>query len=656
MSSYSDLKVTELREELKKRGIPTTGLTRKQQIIDRLVDEDNEKGQSEENVEDAPASPSAVADAPIDQMQVDQVAPQDTTDDVTEEQDASIEQAKSEAIADAALQGVPVQLVDAASVQAQDEPDQPVEVAAAQPVEEQQVQEEPATIQSEQQQIQEESAPAQSQQQDARPDVAIATPTQPSDEQFATTSLDQAADGNLDSRKRKRRSLTPSISEESVNKKLKQVEEAHGAIPQLQDDVDLTAAPPVSDVAPREDTELEMPDVPIDKPDATVLPMSTSDDVMDLSKPDAIEPTTETITESAPQDDSELLPSKTARSPNQRRFKDIINPSAAQDSANLPASRNDKVEIAPALHPATRALYVRELIRPINKAALKEHLEQLATPPGQSASGHAVEECYVDSLKTHAFVMFDSITAASRARASLHTRTWPSEAQRKPLWVDFIPEERMSAWIDQERAGGSGSRASTAKRWEVAYEDLDDRVNVTLVEASAAGGQQRPSFAQGMPGAPSGPRGSMSGPQRSSFSQSERRRPSQPVPPVRPTAKAVEEASASFLELDKLFRFTTAKPKLYWQPVSDGLADKRLDELDRETSRDWNPREDAKINGDTMGRGLDQLKRYTFEDGDMLVDGGPEYGGGAAFGRSGDNYRGGGGGGGRRRGADRYRS
>ena len=43
MVDYNGLKVTELREELKKRSIPTTNLTRKQQIIDRLVEDDGEK-------------------------------------------------------------------------------------------------------------------------------------------------------------------------------------------------------------------------------------------------------------------------------------------------------------------------------------------------------------------------------------------------------------------------------------------------------------------------------------------------------------------------------------------------------------------------------------------------------------------------------------
>jgi hypothetical protein len=220
---------------------------------------------------------------------------------------------------------------------------------------------------------------------------------------------------------------------------------------------------------------------------------------------------------------------------------------------------------------------------------------------------------------------------------------------RKQLWADFFPEERFQEYLGTERASG-GSKPSQAKRWELAYNPLDDGVDVQLVEAGPAV-VHRASTHAGAPNAPpTGPRGSMSSGRRPSFAQSEQRRSPPPVlaPPPRHSPMVVEEASAPFLELDKLFNFTSTKPKLYWQPVSDNLADDRLDELDRETSRDWDPRADMKKNGDSLGRGLDQLKRYTFEDGDVLVDGGPEFGGGRAFARAGNRGRG-------RRNGDRYR-
>ena len=45
MSEYEKETVVELRQELKQREIPSTGLTRKQQIIEKLEENDAERGQ-----------------------------------------------------------------------------------------------------------------------------------------------------------------------------------------------------------------------------------------------------------------------------------------------------------------------------------------------------------------------------------------------------------------------------------------------------------------------------------------------------------------------------------------------------------------------------------------------------------------------------------
>ncbi|KAL1305915.1 hypothetical protein AAFC00_004058 [Neodothiora populina] len=609
MADYSDLKVTELKEELKKRSIASTGLSRKQQIIDRLIEDDDAKTSAQE---DEPAAEKADDEEEKLDAEVEQNGKAEENGEQPEAQQEQTEQEQHPTQEPAQPDTQTTQTIADDAAQATNT----VESAAQEDV----VQAAPT----------DDATNESGAQADAIEDPVIDDVAMDDVAQEANTEA-QGQESSPDNRKRKRPSLTPPVADESAVKKLKQDEE---------------------------ESHVDAPNVPLDNPDATVQPMATSDDVLQVDRSVENPATTTDDQEPAPRRAST---SRSARSPNQRRFKDIINPLAGSGQDSSAVVPDDNVDAAPALHPATRALYIKGLIRPINVNAMKDHLEHLATPPDNSASDGLVEECYVDALKTHAFVLFDSISAASRARASLHSRVWPAEAQRKPLWVDFIPEERMFSWMEQERSEG-GTRASTAKRWEVAYEVVEDGVDVRLIEASGSGGS-RTSFAQGMPGAPLGPRGgaggSASGPRRPSVSQSDRRRPSdvQPPPSRRPTAKSVEEASASFLELDKLFRFTAAKPKLYWQPVSDKLADKRLDELDRETSRDWDPRKDARLNGDSMGRGLDQLKRYTFEDGDVLVDGGPEYGGGAAFGRGGESYRGGGGGGGggRRRGPDRYR-
>jgi hypothetical protein len=539
---YNQLTVAKLKDELKERDIPSTGLKLKKDFVDRLEQHDKD------NSDTALPTDATTTEDPLTAM--DSASNTDLPPPVNE--------------------------------------DKPEQEDPAEPPQETLLEQAPSP----------------------KPDAMDTTSNAATPEPVKTEDP-ASADGN----KRKRRSPSPLESNDLVHKKLKQ-------------EPDGPALP-----SPTEgslENEVSMPDVPLDQPDVTLQPMSTSDDL------------TQPFT-----NDSDNKPRST-RSPNERRFKNLVT-SADSDSIQ-PVPEPADVAVSPAIHPATRALYIRHLVRPINPTALRDHLEDIARPPDYSdTSASFVEECYVDALRTHAFVLFTSISAASRARASTHARIWPSEPMRKQLWADFFPEERFQEYLDTERASG-GSKPSQAKRWELAYNPLDDGVDVQLVEAGPAV-VHRASTHAGAPNAPpTGPRGSMSSGRRPSFAQSEQRRSPPPVlaPPPRHSPMVVEEASAPFLELDKLFNFTSTKPKLYWQPVSDNLADDRLDELDRETSRDWDPRADMKKNGDSLGRGLDQLKRYTFEDGDVLVDGGPEFGGGRAFARAGNRGRG-------RRNGDRYR-
>jgi hypothetical protein len=543
---YNQLTVAKLKDELKERDIPSTGLKLKKDFVDRLEQHDKDNPDTALPTDATTThlttteDPLTVADSP---SHTDLPPPAD---------EDKPEQEPVEPTEQTALDQVPSPKPDAM---------------------------------------------------DISPNVATPEPVKTEDP--------VSADGN----KRKRRSPSPLESNDLVHKKLKQ--EPDGPVPSLSTDRDTA------------EKEVPMPDVPLDQPDITLQPMSTSDDLTQPFTNDTDKP-------------------RSTRSPNERRFKNLVT-SADSDSVQ-PVPEPADVAVSPAIHSATRALYIRHLVRPINPTALRDHLEDIARPPDHSdTSASFVEECYVDALRTHAFVLFTSISAASRARASTHARIWPSEPMRKQLWADFFPEERFQEYLGTERASG-GSKPSQAKRWELAYNPLDDGVDVQLVEAGPAV-VHRASTHAGAPNAPpTGPRGSMSSGRRPSFAQSEQRRSPPPVlaPPPRHSPMVVEEASAPFLELDKLFNFTSTKPKLYWQPVSDNLADDRLDELDRETSRDWDPRADMKKNGDSLGRGLDQLKRYTFEDGDVLVDGGPEFGGGRAFARAGNRGRG-------RRNGDRYR-
>lgn len=344
-------------------------------------------------------------------------------------------------------------------------------------------------------------------------------------------------------------------------------------------------------------------------------------------------------------DTSEEIPTQRSEdsgpklSPHDTRFKKLFTGPPKRSAS--PARQAIYVEhedrsITPALHPATCALYIRDFMRPLHPSHLKDHLIALATPastsPSKSPSGSSIiTEFYLDPIRTHCLVGFVSIAAASRVRSSLHNRVWPDERTRRPLWVDFVPEEKLQKWIDVEKDVGS-QRGQGAKRWEVVYEEEEGGIKAYLQEAgsgpglSASQSSSRPKTDAvqaplGVLGAPLGPR------IRSTDASRPTQQQKQPLAP--PT-----DIGKGFQALDDLFQSTTAKPKLYYLPVSKAVADKRLDQLEEGKS------------GSGAG---DDMRRYTFK-GEVLVDCGAEFPrrvrGGFGGGRRGRGGGGGGGGGG----------
>lgn len=316
----------------------------------------------------------------------------------------------------------------------------------------------------------------------------------------------------------------------------------------------------------------------------------------------------------------EVSPMK--HSPTDTRFKNLFTGSSKREASpawQAPYSDQEDRAVSPALHPATSALYIRDCMRPLHPGNLKTHLIALATPSDATPDAQVVTEFFLDPIRTHCLVGFVNTSAASRVRSSLHNRVWPDERTRRPLWVDFVPEEKLKKWIEVE-LGASSVRGQAAKRWEVVYENEEDGIKAYLQEAgsNAIGSRpvQRHSSAaeggQGVQGAPSGPR------------------TREVVPrPSRSGGTSKPDHGKGFQALDDLFKFTEAKPKLYYLPAGKNTADKRLDKLDA---------------GRGGGRG-DEMRRYTFEDS-SIVDRGPEFGSRGRGGVGGYGARGGGYGGG----------
>lgn len=306
------------------------------------------------------------------------------------------------------------------------------------------------------------------------------------------------------------------------------------------------------------------------------------------------------------------IASPTKTSPTDTRFKNLFSAPAKHSSPPRQEAYSDTEDriISPAIHSATSALYIRNFMRPLQAGQLKDYLVALAKPTNASPTEEPISDFFLDAIRTHCLVRFSNVSAASRVRSALHDRVWPDERTRKPLWVDFVPEEKLKKWIDVEQSAAS-SRGQPAKRWEVVYEKEGGNIVAYLQETDGGNGALRGGIStaareeagRGVQGAPSGPRGSDARPQ------------TRPAPKV--------DAGRGFKALDDLFKGTAAKPKLYWLPASKLVVDRRLDRL-------------------AVGRGggrSDEMRRYTFEE-EVLVDRGPEFG----YGRGGHRGRGGGGG------------
>ncbi|KAF2719471.1 hypothetical protein K431DRAFT_286763 [Polychaeton citri CBS 116435] len=594
--SYSDLKVNELRQLLKDRGIPSTGLTRKAQIVEELERNDAAKTEGGNELEEQSSSEREGLEGAID--------------DVGAETDPTEAPEQHDMNGAGATDHTTTQTRDGTSEE-EVTPDTSGKLESEDIGEQSLAQEYDASTYAEQPSTAAIS-PQHSQAEEAALPVAE-TPTEPMDVVQPATLADEVSplEGSAtpeaipaDSRKRKRRSITPPPTEENIKKKLKAAGENVAKLAETDGNETFDQPPEI-----KQDTVIGDAPVPVEKEEQdeaqhnTAIPASTSGDARYV-------------------DDPKL------------------------DTGRDVTMEDDDTDVPPALHPATRALYISNLLRPIQKPTLESHLITLSTPADSSSDPGALDELHLDSLKTHAFARFTTIAAASRVRSRLHGRIWPNEGTRKPLEIDFIPESKMSEWIDVE--GRDSGRRGDAKRWEVVYEDnADGDVNAELREVllgslkrqgSGFGGRD-PSFhaeqqGAGMPGAPLGPR------------SDGRKHPGQAATagpanydraPTKPVAK-----TAAFLDLDSRFPSTNSKPKLYFLPVDKELANRRFDAFDADTSREWD--------GNTDGGGPGgQLRRYTFEDGDRIVDGGVDFG---HFGRNkvgGDRFRPGGRRGGRGR-------
>ncbi|KAF2448680.1 hypothetical protein P171DRAFT_518161 [Karstenula rhodostoma CBS 690.94] len=591
MTDYSKETVAKLRQVLKDRSIPSTGLTRKAQIIEKLEEwdaqnategeaenapqaEDEAEAAEPEVAETSPEPPKPEVEAPV-------AAPDATTTEEPTEAAEATEAATETTASDDAN--------DHTSLGAQGG-------GAADSVS--QADSQPATEAAEQAKIPTEShatdfaKPTQTPSPAPDEEQSIEKPELlPIAERSATSTADQSRlnseELEADTRKRKRRSLTPELSAQEVRaKKPKPSEDAVHVVAAPQDE------DTVMDQRPTEEAEKELDEKAMEE-----------DAINGSQKPEA---------EPAVADEDSAKPAlETEKKEKVDRYRELLKPGSEPPLADAPTDIPDDRSVSPALHPATSSLYIRNLMRPLRPEPLRAHLVALASSPSTDPDPDIVSTLFLDSMKTHALIRFASTTAASRVRASLHGTIWPPEGNRKDLWVDFVPDEKCATWIQEEedaivaeKEARAAGRPIPAKKFEVVYsEDEDGGYTAIFQEVGAGAAAFNPP----------------KGPHRASHQV-----PGAGAAPL-PTQETRQNAEASFKTLDELFSSTTAKPKLYFLAVSDERAEARRRDLEAETSRGWTPEEKRKGRGIQTSR-LDQKTRFTFDEEDRVVEAGGDFG------------------------------
>ena len=466
-------------------------------------------------------------------------------------------------------------------------------------------------------------------------EAQLLTPTQTQTDSFQphipTSAQTSVAPEDLaeDSRKRKRRSQSPPPSSIDTSKRLRHEFEADERPDvKLPEDIEPEGAPPAQSEARTNEPEEQSTQVTGSQDDVPASTNPTDPAMGDKATEAPRLSRSRSATPPQPHQ-PEIQPKPT---PSDRRFHSLTATSARKTSPSPPPPdlpEPPEREVPPSQHPATSALYIRNLMRPLNPNQLKSHLSTLAHPPPSSSPPSSptdpITTFHLDSIRSHALVRFTSVPSASRVRAQLHDRVWPAERDRKPLWIDFVPEEKIDKWIEVQTSSGSGGRGGGMKRWEVVYEssreDGGGEVVAYMQEFGTHVVPKKVALAPEEETALVGKEKKIGGEDGKVVEQ------------------VTETKSKEFKALDDLFLSTaSAKPKLYYLPVDKSVVERRKEILGR-------PPGGKRGAGDGERRGGDEMRRFSF-DGERIVDKGPEFGYGRGGGRGrGGGYRGRGGGG-----------
>ncbi|KAG2184761.1 hypothetical protein INT43_000674 [Umbelopsis isabellina] len=211
----------------------------------------------------------------------------------------------------------------------------------------------------------------------------------------------------------------------------------------------------------------------------------------------------------------------------------------------------------------TNAMYIKGFVRPL----ILRHVEELIKKYGQ------VKKFWMDSIKTHCYVIYENSDEASAAHKNIDNIVFPPDTGRT-LHVGSITESKAEEMIVLEQ---EAAEKRIKFDWELAIKELPSTIPSRPLEDAAPA---EPSTS------PTTKRSKLGGieqvaKQLSKAAAESGRVTSEVItPPTEGLASSSLRArTVKVLSLDELFKKTKAHPALYYQSVPEEMAQKRLETM-----------------------------------------------------------------------------
>lgn len=290
-------------------------------------------------------------------------------------------------------------------------------------------------------------------------------------------------------------------------------------------------------------------------------PPITSDTVHRIVTP-KVEATAPAAASPAPEANAAKKPEEGETEEKKKRAREEITPAAAPVAPPAPATAPAATDATSGKNPPSNTIYVDRFVRPFTLASAKSLFEQHG----------AVKRFWMNSIKSHAFVVFESDESAARAREAVNGLKWPSK-QGNQLHAEFSSEEIATRVITHEEETAAAATKVTLPRPSAG--DLTKPATLPAAPAVPAA-----AAAPAPPPAPEAPpkeqkKGELQIPFLFFSSPLQREERARPTPLWRLTETKSDHHNNDKTEttLDDLFRKTKAKPHIYFLPLTPAQAD-----------------------------------------------------------------------------------